>query len=228
MNEPIFQKRLDGIYDDLNRLSNAVVTMGLMSRQYPENFLEFCLDTAVRAEKIACRFRHLVGDFGMIRKEELLEHTADAQGIEITEADEILKISIPRLLPKQKKARSCEFITQPLYYAMQQYCCNRTVQKFRECVVCFIHTYDRTLSLGRIRDYDNLEMKSILNTISAFFMTDDSGLLCDVYHTTDFGDRDATVICIMQQNQFPVFVSKLKTYPDSISDFSPASEDISR
>jgi len=37
--------------------------------------------------------------------------------------------------------------------------------------------YDEKLSLGRIRDYDNMETKNVLNTVSTFFMTDDGGHL---------------------------------------------------
>lgn len=85
--------------------------------------------------------------------------------------------------------------------------------------MCFSHVFDRTLSTRRVRDYDNLECKQILDTVSGFLMTDDSGLFCDAYHTTEFGERDCTVLTIMEKKAFPGWLAKVKNRGDSISDF---------
>jgi hypothetical protein len=221
MNEQQFHSRMHGIQDDLHRLQNAAFALEASNyRQYPENFLELSLDTAVRAEKLACKFRHLIGDYGTVRKEPLMEHVAGAHGITITWEGETLMVTIPRLLPKYRKPRSNEFINQPLHYALTQYCEANPVEKFRECAVCFVHVYDETLSLGRIRDYDNLEERSILNIIAAFLMTDDSGALCDAYHTTKLGPADCTRLYIMPQELLPGFIAKLKNTPNPISNFA--------
>lgn len=222
MDEHIFISRMHSIQDDILRLNNAAFAMEAANHQhYPDNFLEFSLDTAIRAEKIACKLRHMIGDFGAVKKEPLMEKIAEAHGIEITDENGMIAVSVPRLLPKRKKPRSGEFITQPLYAALSRYCETHEIHKFQECAVCFVHVYDQALSLGRIRDYDNLEMAGILNTISVFCLTDDSGLLCDAYHTTGYGDRDCTRIFIMPQDRLPRFISELKNRPEMISNFGP-------
>lgn len=211
MDDQIFTTRMQSIHDDILRLNNAAFAMEASNRMsYPDKFLEFSIDTAIRAERIACKFRHLIGQYGMIRKEPLMERIAESHGISISENDRIITVSIPRLLPKWKKPRSREFINQPLYYAISKYCNEHKTIKLRECAICFVHIYDEKLSLGRIRDYDNLEMKNILDTIATFFMTDDSGLLCDVYNTTKLGDSDCTQVYVMPQERLSDFVSKLK------------------
>ena len=220
MNEQQFHSRMHGIQDDLQRLQGAAFALEASNyRQYPENFLELSLDTAVRAERIACKFRHLIGDYGTIRKELLMERIAGAHGIKVAREGETLAVTIPRLLPKSRKPRSNEFINQPLYYALAQYCEINQVEKYRACAVCFVHVYDETLSLGRIRDYDNIDERGILNIVSAFFMVDDSGALCDAYHTTELGPADCTRIHIMPQDMLPGFIAKLKNTPNPISNF---------
>ena len=55
----------------------------------------------------------------------------------------------------------------------------------------------------RIRDYDNLELKQFLDVAASFILTDDTGLLCDAYNTTELGDEDCTRIFIMDSKRFP-------------------------
>ena len=221
MNEQQFHSRMHGIQDDIHRLENAAFALEASNyRDYPENFLELSLDTAVRAEKLACKLRHLIGDYGMVQKAPVMERVAEAQGIMVAREGDTLVITIPRLLPKYRKPRGSEFINQPLHYALAKYCEANPIEKYRECAVCFVHVYDKNLSLGRIRDYDNLELRHILNTVSTFLMTDDSGALCDVFNTTELGETDCTRVYIMPQKQLPGFIAKLKNSPNTVSNFA--------
>jgi len=220
MDEQQFHSRMHGIHDDLLRLQSAAFALEASNyRQYPENFLELNLDIAARAEKLACKFRHLIGDYGAVRKEPLMDRVIEVHDIMVAQENGTVSIKMPRLLPKYRKARSTEFINQPLYYALDRYCQTRLVEKSRECAVCFVHVYDESLSVGRTCDYDNLETRSVLNTIAAFFMTDDSGALCDAYHTTALGPADCTHVFILPQDQLPGFIAKLKNTPNSMSNF---------
>lgn len=220
MDELVFNNRLRNIQDEIIRLNNAVMAMGAYNiRKYPDNFLEFSMDTAVRAEKLACKFRHLIGAYGTVKPPAFMQRVSEAQNIQISEENGTVLIRVPRLLPKWKNNRSGEFLTQPLFYVMETYCKEHTVTKFSECAVCFVHVYDKALSLERIRDYDNMQMKHILDTVATFLMADDTGLLCDAYHTTEYGDADCTCIYIMSQDRLPDFISGRKSYPKSISNF---------
>ena len=218
MDERILKQRIHGIQDDIRRLNNATFALEASNyKNYPENFLEFSLDTVARAEKIACKLRHLIGDYGTANREILMERIAETHGIEIRREDDT--ICIPRPLPKATRHRSSEFLTQPLYHVMNNYCNEQPVKKYRECAVCFIHVYDEKLSLGRIRDYDNTETRNVLNAVAAFFLTDDTGRLCDTYHTTALGEFDCAFVYIMPQQTLPGFVSKRKSTPNPTSNF---------
>ena len=61
---------------------------------------------------------------------------------------------------------------------------------------CLLYT-SRELPQRRIRDYDNLEFKQILDTLCTYVLTDDSGFFCDSYYTTQLGLKDCTLeMCI--------------------------------
>lgn len=211
MNEQELNRRLRVVRDDIIRLNNSVMAMSAYNlSRYPDNFQELSLDTAVRAEKIACQLRHVVGSYGTIQAEQILACAAQAQGISIEQEGDMVKIAVPRLLPKWKQHRSGSFLNQPLYAALSRYCREHPLPKFSECAVCFVHVYDEALSLGRVRDCDNLEVKHLLDTAAAFLMTDDSGLLCDIYHTTAYGKQDGTLLYIMPQEQLPGFILRQK------------------
>lgn len=220
MDEQLYAARLREIQQEILQLNNATYAMAAYDKQrYPENFLEISLDTAVRAERIACKMRHLIGAYGTVKPSALMGQAIDAQGITIQEDETngTVVISIPRLLPRWKKNRSGEFLNRPLQYALEQYCREHPIRKYDVCAVCFVHIYDQQLSLGRIRDYDNLQMKHVLDTIATYLMLDDNGLLCDVYHSSIYGETDCTRIYVMPQPRLPDFISELKIYPESIS-----------
>ena len=72
--------------------------------------------------------------------------------------------------------------------------------------------------MRRIRDYDNLELKQFLDVAASFILTDDNGLLCDAYHTTELGEDDCTRITIMDSRLFPDWLDKRQTTLQSIRD----------
>ena len=109
----------------------------------------------------------------------------------------------PSLLPKRRQRQSAEFLLDPLYFALEQYAKENTLPHYRECVVCFAQVYDQALPTRRVRDYDNLEEKQILDLLSSFVMADDTGLLCDAYNTAELGEQDCTMIFVMEKHRFP-------------------------
>ena len=95
-------------------------------------------------------------------------------GITITYENEVLAVTLPSLLPKRRQRQSAEFLLDPLYFALEQYAKENTLPHYRECVVCFAQVYDQALPTRRVRDYDNLEEKQILDLLSSFVMADDT------------------------------------------------------
>ena len=63
-----------------------------------------------------------------------------------------------------------------------------------------------------------MELKQILDVLASYLMVDDTGLLCDAYNTTEFGERDCTRIFVEWKNfklggdgLIPVIVQDYKT-----------------
>ncbi len=186
---------------------------------YAENYEMLSTDAALRAELITCRLRHLIYQTTRVKKQEYLASAGVVQGIKIECSDNTLEITLPCLLPKRKSRKSTEFLFDPIYFTLSSYAHSHKLPHFEDCVVCFSHIYDKALSARRIRDYDNLELKDILDVLSMFVMKDDSGLLCDAYNTTELGECDCTRITIMDKDSFPAWLEERKISIKSISDF---------
>lgn len=216
----IFQK-LQGIEDEITKLHNILFALKTTDIQrYGANYEELSTDAALRAERIACQFRNLVYISDFTGKSTYMRLVADAHGIKIAQENEILSITLPGLLPKRKVRTNTAFLHEPLNYALQEYLKSHNLTLYRDCVVCFSQIYDESLSLRRIRDYDNLEFKQILDTIATYVLLDDTGLFCDSYHTTELGERDHTIVYIMEKSVFPEWIKSRKNQIETISEIS--------
>lgn len=46
-----------------------------------------------------------------------------------------------------------------------------------------------------------------------------SGLFCDAYHTTEFGEQDCTILAVMEKSCFPGWLKEREDREKTISDF---------
>lgn len=220
MDKKILSQRIASIQAEIGRLNSALYAMSTTDLQrYPDNYEVLSTDAALRCERIACRLRHLIYSSTSVKKEEYLTSAAVMQGVEIRYEDSLLEITLPCLLPKRQKRQSSEFLIDPIYAALNQYAKSHPLPQFQHCVVCFSHVYCHEQPNRRVRDYDNLELKQLLDVVSSFIMVDDSGLLCDAYNTTELGESDCTRIFIMSPERFPRWLEQRQNHLKSISDF---------
>lgn len=221
MDQNIVLQRISMIEEQTDKLKNSLFAMKMTDLQkYPTNYEELSTDAALRAERIACQLRNLIYASGITGKSDYMEKAAKVHGIEIQHDDGVLTIKLPGLLPKRKAHVNTAFINEPLHYALKEYLEHNALPLFDSCVVCFIQVYDRRLPLRRVRDYDNLEFKQILDTISPFVLRDDSGLFCDSYHTSKLEDSDYTSVHIMDKPVFPEWLKHRKDHISALSEIS--------
>ena len=95
-------------------------------------------------------------------------------------------------------------------FALSQFAKTHPIQRFLHTTVCFVLVYDKGLPERRIRDYDILELKPILDTVSAYLMTSDAGLICNTYYTTELGDTDCLRMFIMDTDRYPPWYAERK------------------
>lgn len=220
MDKNMLSQRIASIQVEIGRLNSALYAMDTTNLQrYPDNYEVLSTDAALRAERIACRLRHLIYTSTSVKKEEYLTSAAVMQGVVVSYEDSLLEITLPCLLPKRQKRQSSEFLIDPIHAALSQYAKSHPMPQFQHCVVCFSHVYCQELPERRVRDYDNLELKQLLDVVASFIMVDDSGLLCDAYNTTELGETDCTRISIMPQSRFPTWLAEREKRLKSISDF---------
>ena len=212
--------RLSRIEEEIPKLSNTISAIKITDTgTYGKNYEELSMDAAQRAERIACSLRNLIFAANLIPKPVLMVAVSKEHGITITHSTDRVVITLPGLMPKRTKRINTTFLTDPLHASLDAYTKEHTLPHFTECVVCFSHIFDRNLSARRVRDYDNLECKQLLDTVATFLMTDDSGLFCDANHTTELGDKDCTMLTIMEKRAFPDWLKDLETQGNLISDF---------
>lgn len=220
-NKKIIYERLQSIEDEIAKLNNILFALKTTDIQkYGANYEQLSTDAALRSERIACQLRNLVYITDFTGKPDYMRQAANAQGIRISMDDDILSVTLPGLLPKRKVRTNTAFLHEPLNYALQEYLKEHSIALYRDCVVCFSQVYDKELSSRRVRDYDNLEFKQILDTISTYVLLDDTGLFCDSYHTTELGDQDYTIVYIMEKTAFPEWYRRRKNSIETISEIS--------
>ena len=78
----------------------------------------------------------------------------------------------PRCCRIKKKRDGCKFFLLPLQAALVQ---SGPLPHFSDCVICVEHIYDHNLPIKAVRDYDNLELKAVIDVIATFCLTDDTG-----------------------------------------------------
>lgn len=220
MDKKIISKKIERILIDLEKLKRTVAAMDNTDiAKYPENYTMLATDAALRCELITCRLRHLIYLTTELKKQEYLASAGVVQGIRIEEKDGIFEVTLPCLMPKRKRRQSTEFLIDPLYFTISQYSDSHPMPKFKHCVVCFSHVYSADRFERCVRDYDNLELKQLLDVISTFIMEDDTGLLIDAYNTTEIGETDCTRISVMDKNRFSGWLKEREKNLKTISDF---------
>lgn len=213
MNQIAIAEQMESIQSQiLLLLRNLKVAQQTNMERYPEYYAQLVAEILEKAESTACSIRHIMYNAG-IKKSEIMAQSSRVLGIRVVQDQNWLKIILPVLLQRRRRNMTAEYLSDPLYYALGEYfLLHSDFQKYERAVICFRHVYDEKLPERKIRDYDNVEEKPILDTISLFTLIDDTSKLCDVYNTFAYGDSDRTEIFVMEPDRF---LPWLKTYQTS-------------
>ena len=171
-----------------------------------EQFIETAKSAALLSERSTAQLRNFLFTVCGGMPQDYYLQAAEMQGIRVDMMDGILSVRLPALLPKKTRTEGFKFLQPALHSALQHYFNQQGFPHFRECTVCIEHIYDRCLPIKAVRDYDNLEMKEVLDIIALYCMTDDTGALCDQFQTTRFADSSCTIISVMQKEKFSTWL----------------------
>lgn len=215
------QKQLDHVQQVAGEVEQRVAEARTILRSYIRkdgaagygSLNDMVLEAAKNSEYLTERLRRLTLELTLDQrkyagyKQELVV----IHGIETGFSDGILEISMPAMAPHRKGGYT-DFLYKPLYTALQHWCVAQAdegmeIPFFEYATACFVHEYDRTLPLGRVRDHDNMEEKQVLDVIDNFFLKSDSGKYLNTHHEIRMAERDRTRIYVMAQERFPAWIS---------------------
>ena len=161
-----------------------------------DTFSKNLMNASIESEIICNNMRKLLIMYSIVPKDVIMHQLGVMQGVDvINDADKII-ITLPALPLKKRTYTNCNFITAPLFRCLEEYTRNYTVKKYRKCLITIRHIYPETISPRHIGDYDNIEIKKVLDVITLFFLIDDNMSLCDVLHTSGVGTDYRTEITL--------------------------------
>lgn len=169
-------------------------------------FFEVAKNTALLSERSTAQFRNFLFTVCGGMPQDYYLQAAEMQGIRVDVTDGILSVRLPTLLPKKTRTEGFKFLQPALHAVLKQYAEHHILPHFHACTICIEHIYDRCLPIKAVRDYDNLEMKEVLDIIALYCMADDTGALCDQFQTTRFADSSCTIISVMQKEKFSAWL----------------------
>lgn len=196
-------RRIAHIRRLLSRIEPIVLTLERLDADLsPNEHLTLSTEAALLCERVTCLLRNIVYATSGQRRSIYLGHAAATHEIHIFYHEGIFEIHLPVLLPRKQGKLSSQFLFDPLNTALTNFLHSVSVPKFQECTICICHSYDARLSKGVLFDYDNLQLKQLIDVIASHVLTDDNAKLCNIYHSCLPSDRDCTKIYIMPKSSF--------------------------
>lgn len=109
---------------------------------------------------------------------------------------------------------SKEYIRGILYPAMRRFWAGKDIVRYPRSVIIFRHVFNRERTERQKRDYDNTEVKFVLDTVVMYVLEDDSPDNCDQHHCTAAGEEDRTEVYVVPEEEFLDWYGKEKQIPE--------------
>ena len=177
---------------------------------FKDNLIEKAL---CKMEKSVLDFRNIVPYFP--RKysivpnisKPLQENYSQNYQIEISKNEIGYRIILPLTLPKFGEKKK-SILIEPLNFALKKYALNNKIFQLKSAVFAVINHISSNTSMYLIKDNDNYEYKDIINTLSFWFLPDDSFDCCNLYSETRISNDNFTEIFIIPTENFADFYLK--------------------
>ena len=161
------------------------------------------LATSMNLELLCRNTRRLLLQTSIVDKEALIAQVCNIHDIYVEERDGTVHVTLPALPLKKPDNTNCSFITEPLMWCLQKYHEEHPPHKFDSARISICHCYPQDTPVRMVRDYDNMEVKKIIDILALYFLHDDNMGCCEVLHTSRFRDNCKTEIIISDRFQNP-------------------------
>ena len=128
-------------------------------------------------------------------------------------------------LAKTKDTASKEYIRGIIYPAMRRFFADKATVRCPKCTLIFRHVYNRWCPESQYRDYDNVEVKIVTDTVAMYVMVDDSPMHCRMFHCSASGKESRTEIYVVPQKDFSKWCEMEDSIPDEGVPLSPCIPD---
>ena len=183
-------------------------------------------DIAMLSSKITVRLREMLVDCGIPAEiEKIQEYITEVYPMEIGFTPEGWFGIRMEPLAKTKSTASKEYIRGIIYPAMRRFFADKATVRYTQCTMIFRHVYDRNIPNAQFRDYDNVEVKMVTDTIAMYVMVYDSPLHCRTFHCCAPGKESRTEVYVVPQNDFKKWCEMEDSIPDEGMPLSPCVPD---
>lgn len=200
-------KQADEISNLLKKIKNTLDTKNMY---FKDDLIE---KTLFKMEKNVLDFRNIVPIF--LKRDNIIanknrilqdDFTQNYQ-IEISKNEYGYYIKLPITLPKFGEKKK-SILIEPLNFALKEFSQNNKIEEFDKAVFMIINCVSSKTPSYLIRDNDNYEYKDIINTLSFWFLPDDSFDCCSLYSETQMCKTNHTKIFIIPTEKFADFYLK--------------------
>lgn len=117
-------------------------------------------------------------------------------------------------LARTAKAACKEWSRVIVNPAMAKFFADKDTVRIPKCTVIFRHVYDRDDPRAGLRDYDNVEVKQITDTVAMYVMVDDNPRCCCSIHCSAPGTTPHTEVYVIPQEDNLKWIEMEPNIPD--------------
>ncbi len=154
------------------------------------------IQTSLDGELLAKNLRKLLIESSIATKDSLYHQICTMNGYDVTVEGDTTVITMPPLPLKERGYANYSYFVDPLLSCFEEYAEKNEIRKYDRCILCIKHIFPEDTPLRQLHDYDNLEVKKVLDAVSLFFLTDDNIRKCQVHHIGEVGESMRTEIWI--------------------------------
>lgn len=88
---------------------------------------------------------------------------------------------------------------------MSNFFTGKQVEKFKDCMLVYLHTYDVNRPKREWRDHDNVEVNAVTDIVALFVMLDDSPHICEHYYASKSGTENRTEVFVLPKRDLEKF-----------------------
>ena len=171
------------------------------------------LETERIAERLIFQLRNLATYSGEKETcEAVVRNIQETALVEVGYTEEgWFRLSIPALLPRKEKGNP-EYVRSLIYPAMSDFFTGKQVEKFKDCTLVYLHTYDVNRPKREWRDHDNVEVNAVTDIVALFVMLDDSPHICEHYYASKSGMENRTEVFVLPKRDLEKFRTQKGLY----------------